>query len=121
MTSLDRNVDRETAARRVAARRQQHRQRSWLIRVPVAGAGVVLGIAGVPLLLIPEFGLPLVMVSLRLLALEFEWATRAQGWVERQTIRARRWFDRQSPTVKAGLALATLAVVVVIVLELLVL
>ncbi|NNH71344.1 hypothetical protein HLB23_15985 [Nocardia uniformis] len=116
MTPLDTEPN-EATAQRVVARRERHRRRSLIVRIPVALAGALLGIVGVPLLLIPEFGVPAVLLSLRLLALEFAWATRAQSWIERKYSAFRRWFAERSMTFKVGVTLAVLAVVVLAVLE----
>ncbi|MGW0251390.1 PGPGW domain-containing protein [Nocardia goodfellowii] len=94
---------------RVIARRERHRRRSLFVRVPVATAGIVLGAAGIPLLLIPELGIPAVLLGLRLLALEFEGATSAQAWLERHYARTRHWVAGWSTGAKITVTLVALA------------
>ncbi|HJS48980.1 MAG TPA: hypothetical protein VJ745_01550 [Gaiellaceae bacterium] len=68
----------EDARARLEAARERHRERSVLVRtLAVAGGGFV-GLAGAAFVLpVPELGLPLLLMGLRLLALEYEWAVRA--------------------------------------------
>ena len=65
-----------TASQRLRERRERHRRRPLAIRalVLLGGLGAVFG--GVALLVLPGPGIPLLVVGLGLLALEFEWADR---------------------------------------------
>ena len=68
----------EDARARLEAERERHRQRSRPARIlTVLGGGLVGLVGAVLLVLFPELGLPLMLVGLRLLALEYEWAARA--------------------------------------------
>lgn len=86
---------------RVAARRVKHRERPVVVRVLTAAAGVVVGVAGLVLVVpLPEAGLPLLLGGLGLLALEFDWAARALAWVTRRAEAVRRWFRGLTPLPK---------------------
>ena len=66
-----------TARDRLRARRARHRQRPLSVRAAVALGGFSTLAAGIALLVLPGPGLPLVVVGLGLLALEFRWAEAA--------------------------------------------
>jgi hypothetical protein len=66
-----------TARDRLADRRTRHRRRPLAIRVAVALGGFSTLLAGTALLVLPGPGVPLVVVGLGLLALEFRWAEAA--------------------------------------------
>jgi len=55
-------------------RRERHRRRPRLVRVLVAVGGFLTFLGGLALLVLPGPGIPLVVVGLGLLALEFRWA-----------------------------------------------
>ena len=81
--------------------------------------GFALLIPGVPLaILLPEIGIPLVLVGLRLLAPYYVWAGRANAWLSDRWERAHAWYARQSYVVRVLVLLATslLAIVVLAVL-----
>ena len=65
---------------RVRARQQRHRRRSRIYRVGFAAVGFVVLLAGVVMLVTPGPGIPVVILGLAMLALEFSWAER---WLER--------------------------------------
>jgi uncharacterized protein (TIGR02611 family) len=65
---------------RVRARQEQHRQRNRLVRVAFALAGFLVLAAGVVMLVTPGPGIPVIVLGLTMLALEFRWAER---WLER--------------------------------------
>ena len=59
--------------------------------------GFLLLVAAIPLIvLLPEAGVPAILVALRLLGSEFDWAARAYAWVTWQWGRFRAWFAHQS-------------------------
>jgi uncharacterized protein (TIGR02611 family) len=76
---------------RVRARQEQHRQRNRLVRVGFAAAGFVVLAAGVVMLVTPGPGIPVIVLGLTMLALEFAWAER---WLERVLDRAERAVDQ---------------------------
>ena len=99
---------------RVRARRARHKQRNRIYRVGFAAAGFVVLLAGVIMLVTPGPGIPVILLGLGMLALEFAWAER---WLERVLVRAEAAVDqvaRGSPWQRA--ALVALGVVSVIAL-----
>ena len=65
---------------RVRARQLRHRQRNRIYRVAFAAAGFIVLLAGVIMLVTPGPGIPVIILGLGMLALEFAWAER---WLER--------------------------------------
>jgi uncharacterized protein (TIGR02611 family) len=122
-----RRVEQEAAVRkhsllieRIRARRARHRRRSRAYRVGFAVLGFLISAAGGIMLLTPGPGLPVLIVGLTMLALEFSWAER---WLEALIIRAERAVDevtRGSPVRRAALiaagvvALAVIGVMIVL-------
>lgn len=76
-----------TARDRLRERRERHRRRSLVVRAAVALGGLATLSAGLALLVLPGPGLPLVVVGLGLLALEFRWAEAALERALRHTAR----------------------------------
>jgi hypothetical protein len=71
-------VTGEDARARLEAARARHRRRSRAARsFTVLGGGLVGLVGAAAVLPLPELGLPLLLVGLRVLALEYEWAARA--------------------------------------------
>jgi uncharacterized protein (TIGR02611 family) len=83
--------ERRPLIERVRAQQEQHRQRNRLVRVAVAAAGFVVLAAGVVMLVTPGPGIPVIVLGLTMLALEFAWAER---WLERLLDRAERAVDQ---------------------------
>jgi uncharacterized protein (TIGR02611 family) len=83
--------ERRPLIERVRARQEQHRQRNRLVRVAFAAAGFVVLAAGVVMLVTPGPGIPVIVLGLTMLALEFAWAER---WLERLLDRAERAVDQ---------------------------
>jgi hypothetical protein len=113
---------RDDALARVLAYRTRGRARAMPIRAGLAVLGGVLLIASVPLIvLLPEFGIPALLVALRLLAVEALWAARAYAWTEWRFAQIRHWFHRQTSVVRrgiiAGLIVVAVAIIVVFVYE----
>src|SRR3954452_24075854 len=91
----------------IETRRARHQERPLAIRVLAGAAGALLGLAGIVLVLPPpEAGIPALLGGLRLLALEFDWAARAQGWVDARWAQFRAWFRRQDVVVRIALPAA---------------
>jgi uncharacterized protein (TIGR02611 family) len=82
---------------RVRARRLQHRQRSFFIRVPFAVAGFMVVLLGVVMLFTPGPGWALIVFGLGLLALEFAWAEHLLERVLTQLERASDQVTKGSP------------------------
>ena len=76
-----------TALERLRDRRARHRQRPLAMQALVALGGFVTLLAGLALLVLPGPGVPLLLVGLGLLALEFRWAEAALERALRHTER----------------------------------
>lgn len=112
---LNRDAARQATLARIAARRERQRGRPIAVRIVAAGAGALLGLGGLALLLwLPELGIPLLLAGLSLLALEFVWASRAVIRVEWWSLVLRRWLARRSPATKIMLTVAAVAVAIVV-------
>jgi uncharacterized protein (TIGR02611 family) len=105
---------------RVRARRDRHEERSRLFRIAFAGLGFLVCAAGLVMLVTPGPGIPVIILGLAMLALEFAWAER---WLERVVDKAEQAVDqvtkgspaRQAAVLSAGLA-GLVAIVVAVVL-----
>lgn len=75
---------------RVRERRSRHRERSRFYRVGFAALGFVVLAAGLVMTVTPGPGIPVIIIGLGMLALEFAWAER---WLERILARAERALD----------------------------
>jgi hypothetical protein len=116
------SVSRDDARARVLAYRERGRTRAMPIRVVVAVLGGALLVVSMPLIiLLPEVGIPALLVAFRLLAVEADWAARAYAWTDWRFAQLHRWFQRQSRPVRTsiviGLILVAVAIVVVFVYE----
>ena len=90
------------------AARERHRERSRGLRAAVIAGGWVAAALGVALVaVLPELGLPLLVVGLRLLALRYSWAARAYLPV------ARLWERVKALPTSAKLAIGLVAVAAV--------
>jgi hypothetical protein len=70
-------------------------------------------VLAVPLLVVlPELGVPVLLWSLSLLALEFDWAAEAYAWVTWRWHQFHAWFRRQHMPVRVLVIAATLVVAV---------
>jgi uncharacterized protein (TIGR02611 family) len=78
-----------TTRERLRERRERHKRRPWLVRAAVAAGGLGALASGLAMLVLPGPGLPLVVVGLGLLALEFRWAEAALERALRHTERVR--------------------------------
>ena len=75
---------------RVRARQARHRSRNRVYRFAFAVAGFVVLLAGIVMLVTPGPGIPVIILGLTMLALEFAWAER---WLERLIDRAEQAVD----------------------------
>ena len=106
-------VDRQAALDRVLEQRSVGRSRPTVIRLGSAAFGIVAAAAAVPLVVVlPELGVPLLLVALRLLAVEFDWAAHGYAWVLWRWRQAVVWFHGASAPVRTLVVLALVAVVV---------
>ena len=113
----DETGGRPTLIERVRARRDRHKERNRIYRAAFAVAGFVVLAAGVVMLVTPGPGIPVIILGLGMLALEFAWAER---WLERLVTRAEQAVDqvtKGSPARQAGLlAVGVIAVVASVVM-----
>lgn len=102
---------RSAMVERVRARQQRHRQRHRLYRIGFAVAGFLVLAAGVVMLVTPGPGIPVLILGLAMLALEFGWAER---WLDRIAVKAEQAVDevtkgsplRRALVLGAGVAVA---------------
>lgn len=100
---------RDAALARVLAYRARGRARALPIRATLAVLAGVLLVASVPLIvLLPEFGIPALLIAFRLLAVEADWAARAYAWTDWRFTQLRDWFHRRSRLVRATILIALL-------------
>ena len=104
---------------RVRERQARHRERNRVYRIAFAVVGFVVLAAGLVMLVTPGPGIPVIIIGLGMLALEFAWAER---WLERILDRVEQAVDQVtqgSPVRRAlllgGGAVAVVAIVVMIV------
>jgi hypothetical protein len=107
---------------RVLAYRAQGRAKPMPVRASLAALGASLLVASIPLIvLLPEVGIPALLVAFRLLAVEALWAARAYAWTDWRFGQIRHWFHRQSRVARGiivtVLILVAVAIIVVFVYE----
>jgi len=96
------DAERDAALSRVIEYRERGRARPRGVRVALAVAALLLGVAALPLaVVLPEVGIPAVLVSLRLLAVEFDWAARSYAWLVWRWEQVRGWYRRQPQPMRA--------------------
>ena len=107
---------RERALARVLEYRERGRRRSPLARGVLAALGAVLLLASVPAaVVLPELGVPALLVALRLLAVEADWAARSYAWIDWRFSQSREWFHRQSKPIRAAVLVGLILVAVALV------
>jgi hypothetical protein len=101
------------------AARARHADRGPGIRAAQIGAGLSLLVVAIPLsVLVAELGVPALLLALRLLADEFDWAARAYAAVAVRWERFQTWFAARNGAVKVLVLLATSIVAIVLVVAL---
>ncbi|WP_186245794.1 hypothetical protein [Mycobacterium simulans] len=106
-----RNPARDAALGRVLAYRERSQARPMPVRATLAVIGGALLVSCIPLIvLLPEAGIPALLVSFRLLAVEIDWAARAYAWTDWRFTQMRDWFHRQSGLVRAAILTGLLLV-----------
>jgi uncharacterized protein (TIGR02611 family) len=115
----DQTGGRPPLIERVRARRDRHKERNRIYRAAFAVVGFVVLAAGVVMLVTPGPGIPVIILGLGMLALEFAWAER---WLERLLTRAEQAVDqvtKGSPLRRAALlaggVLAVVAIAVMVI------
>lgn len=107
---------RDESLARVLAYRERGRSRSWFTRLFLAFTGALLLVASAPLVIVlPEVGVPALLVGLRLLAVEAEWAAKAYAWIDWRFSQARDRFHRQSGPTRAVVIAVLLLVAVALI------
>jgi hypothetical protein len=110
-------VERDEVLERVLGQRERHRERSVFARAGVVVAGGAVSVfAGLLAVIAPEFGLPFLLLGLRLLALEFDWAARAYARVARLARRVGGRLRKLLPRSKRGIVLTVVVAAAVVVL-----
>ena len=116
MKPPDEPETRDDAMARVLAYRTQGRARAMPVRAGLAVLGALLLVASVPLIvLLPEVGIPALLVAFRLLAVETRWAARAYAWTDWRFGQIRHWFHRQTSVVRGVIVGALILVAVAII------
>jgi uncharacterized protein (TIGR02611 family) len=90
--------------------KERHKRRSRVVRVLVAVGGFATVAGGIALLVLPGPGIPLLVVGLGLLALEFDWAEAAFIRTLEKAEQAARLAGGRSRPVKIAGVVASLAV-----------
>ena len=104
-------VDRDIALQRVLEQRDTGRARPKPIRIATAAAGALAAIAAIPItIVLPELGIPLLLIALRVLAIEFDWAARAYAWVVWRWSQAMHWFANASQPARAATIIVLVAI-----------
>jgi hypothetical protein len=104
---------RDLALARVIEQRTGGRARPRAVRIALAAAGIAGAVVAVPLaIVLPELGVPLLLLALRVLAVEFDWAARGYAWVIWRWEQIRAWYRAASAPVRAVVALVLLALAV---------
>jgi hypothetical protein len=107
---------RDDALARVLAYRERGRAKAMPVRASLAVLGTLLLVASIPLIiLLPEFGIPALLIAFRLLAVEALWAARAYAWTDWRFSQMQHWFHRQSRAVRVTLIVAMIVLAVAIV------
>ncbi|MGA9678128.1 MAG: hypothetical protein WBR28_23715 [Mycobacterium sp.] len=107
---------RDAALSRVFAYRERGQARPMPVRAALAVFGGVLLVASIPMIvLLPEVGIPALLIALRLLAVEADWAARAYAWTDWRFAQMRDWLHRQSRLVRWAIVVGLLLVAAAIV------
>jgi hypothetical protein len=101
---------------RLEAERADHGRRALPARLATVVGGTLLGLVSLPVaIVLPEIGVPLLLVALRLLAYEFAWAAHAYASVAWTWTRVKTWFASKPAVVQTLVLLALAAVAIALV------
>lgn len=96
---------------------QRLKPRPVLVRMAAVAGGVLAGLAGAVLTIpLPEIGVPLLLIGLRLLAFQFEWAARWYAHVAWRWQRLRAWWRTKPRWLREVVIWGSIAVIVLLVL-----
>lgn|GEM_PF-2926931 len=102
-------TSRDAALARLHARRERGRARPRVVRSILCGIGAVLFVTSIPLIVVfPEAGIPVLLIALRYLAVEVDWAARAYVWTDWRFCQARDWLYRQPRSVHVAMGISFL-------------
>jgi hypothetical protein len=98
------------------AERAERGRRPPAVRAVTILGGSLLGLLSLPLVVVlPEIGVPMLLVALRLLAYEFAWAARAYASVAWTWTRVKTWFAGRPAIVQTLVLLALAAVAIALI------
>lgn len=94
---------------------QRSRQRPPFVMAAIIAGGFLAALAGAALTIpLPEAGVPLLLVGLRLLALRFGWAATAYAHVQWRWNRVKAWWRAKPKWVRDLIIVATVVVFIAI-------
>lgn len=109
-------ISRQAALDRVYAYRERGRARPTAVRAALAILGGLLFIVSIPLVvLLPEAGIPALLVALRLGAVEADWAAKGYAWTDWRFSQLLHWFHGRSRPVRWTIMTILLLVAVALV------
>jgi hypothetical protein len=112
----DAPASRADVLARLEAERAEHGRRPLPVRAANVLGGALLGLVSLPLAIaLPEIGVPLLLVGLRLLAFEYAWAARAYASVAWTWTRAKTWFAGRPVVVQMLVLLALAAIAIALI------
>lgn len=101
---------RRAALERVHAYRKRVRTRPVSFRATLVVVGGLLLVASIALIVpLPEVGIPALLVALRLLAAESDWAASSYAWCDWRFRQLSNWFHRQSRLFRTSMMTVLLA------------
>jgi uncharacterized protein (TIGR02611 family) len=107
--------DQPEIIRRLAERRERHRERSKPYRALIVVAGFTVTLGGLIMLVTPGPALVVIPIGLALLALEFAWAERMLHYAIKRADSAKQRAERASRMERLLGAAATLLIIAAIV------
>jgi uncharacterized protein (TIGR02611 family) len=100
---------------KITAKRQNHLKRPVIIRALYVVFGFILLLPGIPLLaLFPEAGIPLVLIGLGFLSLEYTWAGKILLWFARVIDKIIAWYRSLSRPIRYTIELLFLLLAIYI-------
>ena len=73
----------------------QHIKEGLIVSINLVIGFILLPVGALLTPLVPEFGLPLIILSTRFLKEKFIWAERINSWAEAKLKSARNWFRKR--------------------------
>ncbi|MGH3551113.1 MAG: hypothetical protein ACRDT5_00640 [Mycobacterium sp.] len=116
VVASDAASQRAAVAARVASQRERHTARPFVVRIVVVLAGGLAALAGLLLVIpLPEGGIPLLLLALRLLALEYDWAARGYAGASWRWERFKQRWRSWPAWLRYGTVVAITALVIALV------